>query len=92
MERYQQVLDQLSKTTGHLYFLQLININNHETINIHNLNSKRVLVEDCTELNGVYNSLSDLQKIASYAYVNGGEIVVDSMGGEITLGHYKYIE
>lgn len=94
MEQYKEVLDKLSSETKHLYILQLINIDNHNTTSFSNLNSMCVIVEDCDKFNGTYDSLEQLNKTVSskksYYKAKDGEIYENLMDG-FTIGHYKYI-
>lgn len=84
MDQYKEVLDKLSNEVGYFY---------DKNINVNNLNSKSVVVEDCLELNGTYDNIEQLRNAAGryYCDVSGGEIYGDSLGGEVTIRHYRYV-
>lgn len=94
MEEIIQQLDKYASESSFVYDLRLTNIHNWSTKDYSN--KKCVNVEDCKELNGIYDNLEQLTKKANTLYLNvsgDGEIYTDTRSwiGGTTIGHYSYI-
>jgi hypothetical protein len=70
--------------------------NIHDFSNKNYNNKKCVKVEDCKELNGIYDNLEQLRVKAHTLYLDvgaDGDIYTDTRSwcGGTTIGHYTYI-